>query len=126
MTSSDLTDIQRLLSDFAWHADRGDGKSLGELFLQHRLFIFRRILQLVLEPLDLFIQARLFLRIGFDRRLRFRTFFRRYQQHQIALLLVQLDARPRIARAVEDPVERVVIRRGDGIKLVIVTTGAVD
>jgi len=33
MTASDLRDIERLLSDFAWFADRGDGKSLSELFL---------------------------------------------------------------------------------------------
>jgi uncharacterized protein (TIGR02246 family) len=33
MTASDLRDIERLLSDFAWFADRGDGKSLAELFL---------------------------------------------------------------------------------------------
>ena len=29
----DLARIERLLSDFAWHADRGDGESLARLFL---------------------------------------------------------------------------------------------
>ena len=33
MIESDLAAIQRLMSDFAWCADRGDGASLAELFL---------------------------------------------------------------------------------------------
>jgi hypothetical protein len=30
---ADIFAIERLLSDFAWHADRGDGTSLSELFV---------------------------------------------------------------------------------------------
>lgn len=33
MTASDFRDIERLLSDFAWFADRGDGAGLAKLFL---------------------------------------------------------------------------------------------
>jgi uncharacterized protein (TIGR02246 family) len=33
MTASDQRDIERLLSDFAWFADRGEGQSLSGLFL---------------------------------------------------------------------------------------------
>ncbi|MES2183198.1 MAG: SgcJ/EcaC family oxidoreductase [Pseudomonadota bacterium] len=33
MTRSDVQDIEALLSDFAWFADRGDGQGLSELFL---------------------------------------------------------------------------------------------
>src|SRR5437016_2130457 len=39
---------------------------------------------------------------------------------------VNLRARKRVARAVEDAVERVVIARRDGIELVIVTARAAD
>ncbi|MDB5875455.1 MAG: ring hydroxylating beta subunit [Ramlibacter sp.] len=34
MTASELRELERLLSDFAWFADRGDGRSLAELFLE--------------------------------------------------------------------------------------------
>ena len=33
MTASDLASIERLLSDFAWCADRGDGAGLAQLFV---------------------------------------------------------------------------------------------
>ena len=33
MTASDLKSIERLLSDFAWFADRGDGAGLAQLFV---------------------------------------------------------------------------------------------
>ena len=32
MTESDVMAIERLLSDFAWHADRGNGPAMAELF----------------------------------------------------------------------------------------------
>ena len=34
MSNSDVAAIERLLSDFAWHADRGEGTSLSQLFVQ--------------------------------------------------------------------------------------------
>ncbi len=33
MTESTLSLIERLLSDFAWHADRGEGEAMAALFL---------------------------------------------------------------------------------------------
>ncbi|SMG60095.1 nuclear transport factor 2 family protein [Paraburkholderia susongensis] len=33
MITSDLASIERLLSDFAWYADRGDGAGLAQLFV---------------------------------------------------------------------------------------------
>jgi uncharacterized protein (TIGR02246 family) len=33
ITGSERAAIEQLLSDFAWHADRGEGESLAELFL---------------------------------------------------------------------------------------------
>ena len=39
MNEPDLARIERLLSDFAWHADRGDGASLAELFLPDAVLI---------------------------------------------------------------------------------------
>lgn len=33
MTDFELAPIERVLSDFAWYADRGDGTSLAELFV---------------------------------------------------------------------------------------------
>ncbi|MCR6480495.1 nuclear transport factor 2 family protein [Variovorax sp. ZS18.2.2] len=32
LPTADQAAIERLLTDFAWHADRGDGSALGELF----------------------------------------------------------------------------------------------
>jgi hypothetical protein len=39
MSENDWTAIERLLSDFAWHADRGDGASLAELFLSEAVLV---------------------------------------------------------------------------------------
>ena len=39
MSELDLTPFGRLLSDFAWHADRGDGASLAQLFLPQAVLI---------------------------------------------------------------------------------------
>jgi hypothetical protein len=39
MNEPDLTRIERLLSDFAWHADRGDGASLAQLFLPDAVLV---------------------------------------------------------------------------------------
>ena len=39
MSELDLTPFGRLLSDFAWHADRGDGASLAQLFLPEAVFV---------------------------------------------------------------------------------------
>ena len=39
MNEPDLARIERLLSDFAWHADRGDGASLAELFFPDAVLI---------------------------------------------------------------------------------------
>ena len=33
MSDPDVAAIERLLSDFAWHADRGEGTSLSQLFV---------------------------------------------------------------------------------------------
>jgi len=37
MSDSDVAAIERLLSDFAWHADRGEGTSLSQLFVPNGL-----------------------------------------------------------------------------------------
>jgi SnoaL-like domain len=39
MSETDWTAIERLLSDFAWHADRGDGAALAELFLPEAVLV---------------------------------------------------------------------------------------
>ena len=46
------------------------------------------------------------------------------ERHQIALLLIQLDPRPRIARAAEDAVQAVIVFSTDRVELVIVAAGA--
>ena len=83
--------------------------------------VFQRVLQLLhfLLQLAQFGIARLFRSFGFG------EFFGRDERHEIALFLLQLDAGPRIARAVEDAVKRVVILRGDGIEFVIVAARAI-
>jgi SnoaL-like domain len=39
MSPPDVTKIERLLSDFAWLADRGDGTALAQLFLPEAILI---------------------------------------------------------------------------------------
>jgi hypothetical protein len=39
MSEPDVTKIGRLLSDFAWLADRGDGASLAQLFLPESILV---------------------------------------------------------------------------------------
>src|SRR5882757_2562987 len=39
MIESDLAAIQRLLTDFAWSADHGDGAAMSELFLPEAILI---------------------------------------------------------------------------------------
>jgi hypothetical protein len=43
MSELDLTPFGRLLSDFAWHADRGDGLSLAQLFLPEAVLIVNEL-----------------------------------------------------------------------------------
>ena len=39
MNEPDIARIERLLSDFAWHADRGDGASLAQLFVPDAVLV---------------------------------------------------------------------------------------
>jgi uncharacterized protein (TIGR02246 family) len=39
MNEPDLSRIERLLSDFAWYADRGDGASLAQLFVPDAVLV---------------------------------------------------------------------------------------
>ena len=103
---------------------RGGLLGLLDLRLQVFLLLPGRVLECVAEPFHLPVEPGLFLlaRVDYGSGLGFAA--RGDERHEVALLLVQFDPRPRITCAVKDAVERVVILRGDGIELVIVAARA--